>query len=178
MELKGSETEKNLYKTFAGESRARNKYTFYAEKAQSEGYRYVAEIFTNTANQEMAHGREAFARYLKKCKSTEMNLEDAINGELEENKFIYKEFEEMAIEEGFEEIAKFYKELREVEEEHCQNFSKLLKKLREDKLYKESHNNMWQCMNCGYIYEGEGAPRTCPLCKYPREYFKPYCKNI
>ena len=176
MKLEGSETEKNLYKTFAGESRARNKYTFYAEKAICEGYRWVAEVFETTAKQEMAHAREAFGRYLGKNKSTEENLEEAISGELEENKKIYKDFEDVAREEGFKEIADFYKELREVEESHAENFEVLLNRIKEDKMFKDSKSNMWQCMNCGYIHEGEKAPSFCPLCKYPRIYFKEYCK--
>ena len=95
---------------------------------------------------------------------------------MEENKKIYKEFEEVAKKEGFYEIAKFYKELREVEEEHEKRFLKLLDMIKKDRMFKSEENIMWQCMNCGYIYEGKEAPEHCPLCKYPREYFKHYCE--
>lgn len=176
MNIKGSQTEKNLYKTFAGESRARNKYTFYAEAARCAGYRWVAEIFEETAENEKAHAREAFKRFLKKVRSTECNLEDAIKSEAEEHKRIYKEFEETARSEGFEEIAIFYKELREVEENHEKRFRKLLDMIKDNKMFKSNENKLWQCMNCGYIHEGKEAPENCPLCKYPKEYFKQYCE--
>ena len=176
MNIKGSQTEKNLYKTFAGESRARNKYTFYAEEARCEGYRWVAEIFEETAENEKAHAREAIKRYLRKVKNTEWNLADAAKGEMEENKKIYKEFQDIAEKEGFYEIADFYKELREVEEEHEKRFLKLLDMIKRDRMFKSDEDIMWQCMNCGYIHEGKEAPEYCPLCKYPREYFKHYCK--
>lgn len=177
MNLCGSETEKNLYRTFAGESRARNKYSFYAEKADCDGYKWIAEVFRETADNEKAHAREAFERYLKKCKSVEDNLEDSINGETEESKKTYKEFEKVAREEGFIEIADFYKELQEVEESHAKRFEKVLKRVREDKVFKDGENALWKCMNCGYIHEGEEAPKCCPLCKFPRSYFKMICKK-
>ena len=172
MEIKGSKTERNLYKTFAGESRARNKYNFYAEKAREEGLRWVGDIFDMTAENEKAHGRETFRRYLGLVKSTPENLEDAINGEVAEAIKIYKEFEDTAREEGFENIADFYKELREVEEHHGERFEKLLQMYNNDELFKNSKTGMFKCMNCGYIYEGEEAPAVCPLCKYPRSYFR------
>lgn len=174
MDIKGTNTELNLYKTFAGESRARNKYNFYAEKAREEGYRWVGEIFDETANNEKAHGRESYKRYLEQVGSTLDNLEDAIMGEVAESKKIYKEFEETARSEGFEEIADFYKDLQEVEESHGNRFKMLAKMISEDTMFKHSDNDMWKCMNCGYIYEGTEAPKKCPLCKYPRSYFKPY----
>ena len=105
-----------------------------------------------------------------------MLFRSAAKGEMEENKKIYKEFEEVAEKEGFYEIAKFYKELREVEEEHEKRFLKLLDMIKRDEMFKSEKDIMWQCMNCGYIYEGKEAPEYCPLCKYPREYFKHYCK--
>ena len=176
MDLKGSKTEKNLYKTFAGESRANTKYTLYAEKARCDGYRWVGEIFDETAGNERAHAREAFGRFLKKINGTEENLIDAAMGEADESKKIYKEFEDIARKEGFVEIADFYKELQEVEENHGKCFIKLAEKIKNDKIFKSADVTMWQCMNCGYIHEGKEAPRYCPLCKYPREYFKPYCQ--
>ena len=176
MHIKGSETEKNLYRTFAGESRARTKYSFYAEKARCEGYRYIAEIFDEVSDNEKAHAREAYKRYLNKVGDTCENLLDAVIGESEEVSKVYKQFEETACKEGFKDIEKFYKELREVEESHCIKFKKLRKLFEEDKVYKRNEESLWQCMNCGYIHVGKEAPEHCPLCKYPRGYFKPYCK--
>ncbi|MEG1004058.1 rubrerythrin family protein [Clostridium sp.] len=177
MNLKGSNTEKNLYKTFAGESRARNKYNLYAEAAREEGYRWVGEIFDETAANEYAHARESFKRYLKKIGSTEENLIDSAMGEKEEDENIYKEFERVANEEGFKEIAAFYKELREVEDSHKKRFLSLAERIKNDKMFKSDKVTYWQCMNCGYIHEGTEAPLVCPLCKYKREYFMPYCKK-
>lgn len=177
MDIRGSRTEKNLYKTFAGESRARNKYTFFAEQARCEGYRWISDIFEETANNEKAHAREAFKRYLNLVGSTEENLIASANGELEEANKLYKEFEEVAREEGFEDIAHFYKELREVEEEHFKRFSILIEKMKKNQIFKDPKENTWRCLNCGYIYEGTELPEHCPLCKYPKSYFKQYCKD-
>ena len=176
MNLKGSKTEKNLYKTFAGESRANTKYMLYAEKARCDGYRWVAQIFEETALNEKAHAREAFKKYLDKLHSTEENLIEAAMGEKGEYSDMYKKFEEVARDEGFTEIADFYKELREVEEEHEKRFLALAEKIKNNAMYKSIDSQLWQCMNCGYIHEGKEAPKNCPLCNYPREYFKPYCK--
>ena len=177
MNISGTETEKNLYKTFAGESRARNKYNFYAEKARCEGYRWIGEIFDETAHNENAHAREVFGRFLKMVNMTNENLLEAANGEASEYKKIYKEFESTAREEGLEEIADFYKELSEVEEAHEKRFLRLARMLEQDRMFKSPEEEMWQCMNCGYIYEGKEVPVVCPLCKYPRAYFKLYCKE-
>lgn len=173
MNLKGSKTEKNLYKTFAGESRARNKYTFYSDKAKEDGFMWVGEIFQETAGNELAHAREVFRRYLQKLSNTKNNLIEAALGEAEESQVIYKEFETIARDEGFDEIADFYKELQEVEEFHKERFLELAKKIKEDKMFKSDKKSLWQCLNCGYIYEGTEVPDKCPLCKYPRSYFKP-----
>lgn len=172
MNLRGSKTEKNLFKTFAGESRARNKYSFYAEKAREDGFMYVADVFEETAGNEKAHAREAYRRYLDRISNTKNNLIESALGESEENKVIYKEFEEIARDEGFDEIADFYKELQEVEGYHKERFLELAKRLKEGKMFKANKEQYWQCLNCGYIYEGEEAPMNCPLCKYPRSYFK------
>ena len=177
MKLEGSQTEKNLYRTFAGECRARTKYNFYAEEAVCEGYRWIAEVFNQIADTEKAHAREAYRRYLNKIGDVETNLKDSIKGELEENRKVYKKYEEEAREEGFKEIADFFKELQEVEEIHAIRYSEFLKKLEENKLYKSDKTELWECMNCGYIYEGKEAPENCPLCKYPRGYFKLVCKS-
>ena len=176
MDLKGSNTEKCLYKTFAGECRARTKYSLYAEKARCEGFRWVADIFDETSDNEKAHARAVFNAFLKKTKCTEENLLEAAKGEAEESKKIYKELENIARNEGFIEIADFYKELQEVEERHCERFKRLADRIAKDKMFKsDDENKLWQCMNCGYIHEGKVAPKNCPLCKYPRGYFKDYC---
>lgn len=170
--LKGSETEKNLYKTFAGECRARTKYNLFGEKAREEGYMWVAEIFDITAGNEYAHAREAYNRYLECVKDTEENLMAAAIGETEEFKDIYKEYEETARKEGFKEIAHFFKELREVEEEHQKRFLDLYEKVKSGRIFESKKPTKWVCLNCGYIHEGEEAPEECPLCKYPQSFFK------
>lgn len=176
MNLKGSKTERNLLKTFAGESRARNKYNLYADKARSEGYQWVGQIFDETALNEYAHARRSYAELLNRVGTTKENLLDAISGESSEYEEIYKKFEEEAKTEGFLEIAKFYKELREVEESHAMRYKKLYDKLQDGTMFKGSKESKWVCMNCGYIHEGIEAPFICPLCKYPRAYFKPLCE--
>lgn len=180
MDLKGSKTEKNLYRTFAGESRARNKYNLYAEKARAEGYQWVAEVFDTTAINELAHARRVYIEFLKLVCNTKENLVDAICGETSEYKDLYAKFEREAKEEGFKEIADFYKELREVEEAHSERFKKLYDKLNNGVMFSGPEDSKWVCMNCGYIHEGTEAPDKCPLCGYPKAYFKPYCeiKNV
>lgn len=173
--LKGSQTEKNLYKTFAGESRARNKYNMYAEKARLEGYQWIADIFDETAKNEFAHAREVFNRYLGNVRSTAENLASAMGGETEEFRKLYKEFEETARNEGYIEIADFYKELREVEESHAERYKKLYNRIKDGTVFSSSEPTEWICLNCGYIHEGEEAPEFCPLCKFPRAYFKEKC---
>ncbi|MDR3593165.1 rubrerythrin family protein [Clostridium sp.] len=178
MNLKGSKTERNLFKTFAGESRVSNKYTFYAERAKEEGFMYVADVFEETSSNEKAHAREVFKRYLDKVCNTKNNLIESALGESEENKVIYKEFEKTAREEGFDDIADFYKELREVEDHHKERFLELAKRIKEGKMFKSDREAEWICLNCGYIHEGKEAPMKCPLCKYPRAYFKKLnCKD-
>ena len=177
MQLKGSKTERNLLSTFAGESRARNKYTFYVEKAKQEGYDYVASIFDATANNEKAHAREVFDWFLKMNKNTTDNLKDAAQGECFESSNLYKQFEKEARAEGFIEIADFYKELQEVEENHEMRFMKIHENLKAGMMFKRNIDVKWQCMNCGYIHIGKVAPELCPLCKFPRSYFKIYCED-
>lgn len=174
--LKGSKTEKNLIKTFAGESRARNKYDLFAEKAEKEGLYWIANVFRETACNEFAHARESFARYLGMVGTTESNLLNSLMGESEEAEMIYKEFENEARKEGFNEIADFYKELQEVEESHAKRFKALLDELRKGTLYKREKSTLWKCSNCGYIHEGKEAPEKCPLCKFPKGYFEEYCE--
>ena len=174
MNLKGSETEKNLYRTFAGESRARNKYNLYAEKARMDGYQYIGKVFDETAENERAHAREVFNRYLKLNKSTAENLLVASMGESKEATDIYIKFSDIARKEGFKEIADFFKELSEVEENHEKTFDTLHKRVVEGEMFNDEDCTKWRCMNCGYIHIGDEAPMICPLCKYPRSYFKIY----
>lgn len=176
MNLKGSKTEKNLLKTFAGESRARNKYDLYAERAREDGYQWVGQIFNETALNEYAHARRSYGQLLNRVGSTKENLLDAIIGETSEFTDIYEKFEQEARNEGFIEIADFYKELREVEESHSERFKALYDKLEDGTMFKGPVESKWVCMNCGYIHEGTDAPMVCPLCKYPRAYFKPVCE--
>lgn len=175
MELKGSKTEQNLFRTFAGESRARTKYNLYSEKARIDGYQWVADIFDETAHNEFAHARIAYGKFLKLIGCTKDNLVNCILGETEEFTSIYKNFEDVARTEGFVEIADFFKELAETEEGHAIRFKKLYDKLEDGTMFKGPKDSKWICTNCGYIHEGEEAPLICPLCKYPRSYFKPYC---
>ncbi|MCQ2969430.1 MAG: rubrerythrin family protein [Clostridium sp.] len=174
--LKGSETEKNLYKTFAGECRAVVKYMLYAEKAKEEGYMWLGEVFDDTSLNELAHARVVLKTFLGLIGSTLDNLKDVFAGETNEYENLYKEFEETAQREGFMKIAKFYKELREVEENHSKNFKELSDKLDDGTIFEGPMESKWYCMNCGYIYEGPEAPAVCPLCGYPRAYFKRYCE--
>lgn len=177
MDLKGSMTEKNLLKTFAGESRARNKYNFYAETAANEGYIFIANIFNETAGNEKAHARRVYDDFLKNNKTTQDNLMDSAMGEAYESEKLYKQFEDTARKEGFTEIADLYKELSEVEENHKNRYLTILKNLKSGKIFKKDVLVKWQCMNCGYIHEGMEAPKVCPLCKYPQSYFELYCEN-
>jgi len=178
MNIKGSKTEQNLLKTFAGESRARNKYTFYAEKAKEEGFEFIAAIFYETAENEKAHARRVFNDFLKDNKTTAENLLNAAMGEAYESEKMYKEFEKTARQEGFEEIANFYKELAETEEYHKERFKAILENLKDGKIFKRNIKVKWHCRNCGYIHEDYEAPERCPLCNFPKSYFEIYCENF
>lgn len=178
MELKGSQTEKNLKKTFSGESKANTKYRLFAEQAKKEGFAYIADVFNETASNELAHARTVYKNFLDKVKSTEENLMNAFMGETAEATKIYKEYEETARTEGFTDIANFYKRLSEVEAEHDKKFRELYSRLLDSTLYKGTGKSLWQCTNCGYIYEGPQAPIRCPLCHYPQGWFKPYCNEL
>lgn len=170
--LKGSQTEKNLYKTFAGECRARTKYNLFAEEAREEEQHWIADIFDETAKNEYAHAREVFRRFLGNVGDVAENLMVAAMGESDEFKEIYKEFEETARSEGYEEIADFYKELREVEEYHNERYMDFYDKIQSKSLYSSKEPVKWVCTNCGYIHEGKEAPISCPLCRFPQGYFR------
>lgn len=175
-ELKGSQTEKNLWTAFAGESQARNKYTFFAQVAKKEGYEQMAGIFTETAEHEVQHAKRIF-RFLNGIGDTKKNLEVAKEGENYEWTEMYRDFEKIAREEGFDEIAEFFHEVAEVEEEHEKRFQKLLDNLSDGSVFKKEHEVEWQCRNCGYVHTGLEAPDLCPSCIHPKAHFQVYAKN-
>jgi len=176
MKLKGSKTEQNLLSAFAGESQARNKYTYYAAAAEGEGFEQIAGIFLETAENEREHARKEFD-FLKGIGDTDANLKAAAEGEHYEYTQMYPEFERVAREEGFSEIADFFKEVAEVEEEHEKRYLALLKNLKEGKVFKRDKVVRWKCRNCGYIHEGTEAPEQCPACGFPQSYYELMAEN-
>ncbi|HHX95781.1 MAG TPA: rubrerythrin family protein [Clostridia bacterium] len=175
-ELKGSKTEQNLKAAFAGESQARNKYTYYAGVAKKEGYEQIAGIFLETADNEKEHAK-LWLKFLNGIGNTEENLVDAASGENYEYTTMYKEFEEVARQEGFDEIADFFREVGEVEEAHEKRFLKLLENLRNGEVFKKKETVRWKCRNCGYIHEGPEAPEKCPACAHPQSYYEVFCET-
>lgn len=171
MSLHGTKTEKNLEAAFSGESQARNKYTYFADKARAEGYEQVASIFEETANHEKAHARRAL-KFLGKIGKTDENLEAAASGEHYEWDEMYKTFEKEAREEGLDEIADFFAAVAKAEEAHEKRFRALLEDLKEDKVFKKDKDVPWKCMNCGYAKVAYEAPQVCPACAVGRRYFE------
>ena len=178
MELKGSKTEKNLMTAFAGESQARNKYTFFASKAKKEGYEQIAAIFLETADNEKEHAKLLF-KYLHggEVPSTADNLLAASEGENYEWTDMYKEFEETAREEGFIEIANKFKMVGAIEKEHEERYKKLLDNVKEGVVFVSKDIAVWKCRNCGHIAIGKFAPKVCPVCNHPQSYFELSVKN-
>lgn len=174
--FKGSQTEKNLMAAFAGESQARNKYTFYAKIAQKEGYEQISKLFLETADNERAHAKQIF-KYLGGLGNTMENLKDAADGENYEWTTMYKEFEEVARKEGFTEIADWFHEVAEVEEEHEKRYLKLLENVKEGKVFKRDQPVEWRCLNCGYVHTGTEAPETCPACFHPQSWYEVHAQN-
>jgi rubrerythrin len=187
MQLRGSDTEKNLLKAFAGESQARNRYTYFSSVARKEGYEQISAIFIETADNEKEHAKVFFnhlknsegraleinARYpAGKIGTTKENLLAAANGEKEEWSDIYKGFEKTARKEGFKDIAESFKQIAEVEEKHEKRYRKLLKNIIEHKVFKKEKVVMWKCRNCGYIHIGKEAPKKCPACKHPQAFYE------
>lgn len=172
MNLKGTKTEANLWAAFAGESQARNKYTYYASKARSEGYQQIAAIFEETANNEKEHAKIWFKLLMDGIPSTEENLKDAANGENYEWTEMYAEFAKTAREEGFEKIAVLFEKVAEIEKEHEKRYLKLLENLKEGKVFARETKQVWKCRNCGHIHEGEKAPEVCPVCDHPQAFFE------
>ena len=171
MELKGSKTEKNLELAFAGESQARNKYTYFASIAKNEGYEQIAEIFTETANNEKEHAKIWF-KLLGGISNTKNNLLSAAEGENYEWTDMYKEFERVALEEGFIEIANKFKAVGQIEKQHEERFLKLLNNVEMKKVFENAEEVMWECMNCGHLVIGKKAPDICPVCNHPQGYFE------
>lgn len=176
MKLEGSRTEANLRAAFAGESQARNKYTFFASEARNAGYEQIAGVFLETADNEKEHAK-VIIKFLNGIGDTAQNLEAAAGGEHEEWTNMYREFEAVAREEGFAEIADFFREVAEVEEEHEKRYRALLKNLRNGTVFKKDWVVKWKCRNCGYVHEGTEAPETCPACAHPRAYYELLCEN-
>lgn len=168
---KDSRTYANLMAAFAGESMARNKYTYYASVAKKEGYEQIAAIFEETANQEKEHAKLEY-KYIDGIKDTIENLKDAIEGENYEWSQMYKEFAEIAEEEGYTEVAFTFRKIAEVEYEHEKRYQKLLDNIQNGQVFKRDEVTRWQCRNCGYVHEGKEAPEVCPSCKHPRAYFE------
>lgn len=173
MKLKGTKTEKNLMAAFAGESQARNKYTYYSKKAKEEGYIQIAKIFKETAKNEREHAKLWF-KFLHdgEIPATTVNLADAAAGEHYEWTDMYANFAKEAREEGFNDIAFLFEKVAVIEKEHEERYKKLLENVTEKKVFTKEEKVVWQCSNCGFTYEGEKAPELCPVCKYKKAYFE------
>jgi rubrerythrin len=184
MGLNGSETEKNLLKAFAGESQARNRYTYFASVAKKEGYEQISAIFLETAENEKEHAK-IFFKYLQggdaeitasypagKIGTTSENLLSAANGEAEEWGSLYPSFEKIAKEEGFNDVAVSFREIAEVEEQHEKRYRKLLENVQSKSVFKKNVEVEWKCRNCGYVHKGKEAPKLCPACKHPQSYYE------
>ena len=178
MEPKGSRTEANLLAAFAGESQARNKYTYYASKARKEGYVQIAEIFEETANNEKEHAKLWFKLlHGDDIPSTADNLVDAANGENYEWTDMYATFAKEAHEEGFEKIAFLFEGVAKIEKEHEERYRKLLAKVENNTVFISDDVAIWQCGNCGHIVVGKKAPELCPVCAHPKAYFRIKAEN-
>ncbi|MBD3296420.1 MAG: rubrerythrin family protein [Candidatus Omnitrophica bacterium] len=187
--VKGTKTEQNLLAAFAGESQARNRYTYFASAARKEGYEQIAAIFEETAYNEKEHGK-LFFKHLEggdaeitaaypagKIDDTLGNLEAAAEGEKKEWTTIYENFARVADEEGFKDIANTFKQISRVEKEHEARYRALISNLKKDKVFKKDSGIRWHCRNCGYVHEADGAPAKCPVCKHPVSFFEQLAEN-
>jgi len=187
--LKGTKTEKNLLASFAGESQARMRYTYFASKAKKEGYEQISAIFTETADNEKEHA-EIFFKYLEGgdveisasypagvIGSTAENLLSAAEGEKMEWGTLYPDFADVAEKEGFPEIAKSYREIAKVESYHERRYRKLLENIKSGRVFKRDKVVKWKCRNCGYVHEGTEPPEVCPACKHPKAYYELWVEN-
>lgn len=176
-ELKGTKTEANLMAAFAGESQARNKYTYYASKAKKEGFEQIAELFTETANNEKEHAKIWFKLLHDGMPDTATNLEDAAAGENYEWTDMYATFAKEAKEEGFDHIAFLFSEVAKIEKAHEERYRALLKNVKDGAVFQKGDIVIWECANCGHIHVGEKAPEVCPVCAHPQAYFKLRAQN-
>ena len=178
MELKGSKTEQNLMTAFAGESQARNKYTYYASKARKDGYEQLAAIFEETANNEKEHAKLWFKElHGGEIPDTATNLEDAAAGENYEWTDMYKGFAETAREKRFTRIEKIIKKVAEIEKEHEKRYLTLLKNVKDERVFKKDGDKIWVCRNCGYVYTGKEALAVCPVCAHPQSFMEVKADN-
>ena len=178
MELKGSKTEKNLMEAFAGESQARNKYTYYASKAKKEGYEQIADLFLETEDNEKEHAKLWFKLlHDNDVPSTIENLKDAASGENFEWTNMYERMAKEAREEGFERIAFLFEEVAKIEKEHEARYLKLLENVENGLVFSKDGEKIWKCRNCGHIVIGKSAPEICPVCAHPKAYFEIKAEN-
>ena len=178
MELKGSKTEQNLMAAFAGESQARNKYTYYAQMAREEGMEQIADIFEETARNEQEHAKLWFkALHEDKVPTTAVNLEDAAAGENYEWTDMYAQFAKEAKEEGFDVLAAQFAMVAEVEKHHEERYRALLNNVEMKAVFEKSGETMWECRNCGHLVMGKKAPQVCPVCSHPQSFFEVRCEN-
>ncbi len=175
--LKGTKTEANLMAAFAGESQARNKYTYYASKAKKEGFNQIAKFFEETANNEKEHAKIWFKLLHDGIGSTEDNLLDAAEGENYEWTDMYAGFAKDAKAEGFDDIAFLFEEVGKIEKEHEERYRKLLYNIKTGKVFTRDGKQVWICSNCGHIHVGENAPEECPVCAHPKAYFELKAEN-
>ena len=175
-DLAGTQTEKNLQTAFAGESQARNKYTFFSSAAKKEGYEQIAGIFEETANNEKEHAKIWF-KYLNGIGDTAANLKAAAAGENYEWTTMYKGFAETAKAEGFPELANLFSMVADIEKTHDERYQALLKNLSEGKVFLKGGTVVWRCRNCGHIHVGKNAPAVCPVCKHPQSFFEMVSQN-
>ena len=178
MKLKGSKTEQNLMTAFAGESQARNKYTYFASKARKDGFEQIADIFEETANNEKEHAKMWFKELNGgEIPSTMDNLLAAAEGENYEWTDMYKGFAETAREEGFTRLAYLFEEVAKIEKEHEERYLKLLENVKDGKVFEAGEVKIWKCRNCGHIVVGTKAPEVCPVCSHPKAYFEIKAEN-
>ncbi len=187
--IKGAKTEKNLLAAFAGESQARNKYTFFASAAKKEGYEQIFRFFLETAENEKEHAK-VFFKYLEGGEveitaaypagvigNTRQNLQEAADGEKMEWSNLYADFAKTAREEGFEEVARSFDQIAKVEMFHEQRYRKLAKNIDDKEVFKKKAKAKWHCINCGYVHEGDEVPKECPACKHPQSYYEVLAEN-
>ncbi len=176
-DLKGTKTEANLLAAFAGESQARNKYTYFASKAKKDGYVQIAAVFEETANNEKEHAKLWYKLLNGGIGSTEENLRAAADGENHEWTDMYETFAKEAREEGFDEIARLFEGVAAIEKEHEERYRKLLANIEEELVFSKDGDVVWQCANCGHVCIGKKAPEVCPVCDHPQSYFQVKAEN-